>query len=54
MENIEERTRVMDQIAAAGDKTVLRFAAECMRLIESQGEVTAEDAERFASTEGLL
>lgn len=54
METIEERTALMDSIAAAGDATVLRFAAQCMRLIEANGEVTAEDAQSFASSEGLL
>jgi hypothetical protein len=54
METIEERTHLMDAIAAAGDAAVLRFAAECMRLIEANGEITAEDAQRFASKAGLL
>lgn len=54
MDSIEARTQVMDVIAAAGDATVLRFAARCMELIQEREEVTAEDAEDFAQDAGLL
>jgi hypothetical protein len=52
--NTDERTKMMDTIAAAGDAAVLRFAAQCMRLIQETGEVTTEDAQNFADSEGLL
>ncbi len=44
----------MDAIAAAGDATVRSFGALCMALIQSNGEVTAEDAHDFASSRNLL
>lgn len=52
--DIEERTQVMDSISRAGDAMVLKFAAHCMRLMETQGEVTADDARDFAASRSLL
>jgi hypothetical protein len=52
--NTNARTQIMDAIAAAGDKVVLRFATHCMALLELNGEVTLADVEDFATEQGLL
>lgn len=51
--NTDQRTQLMDAIAAAGDTFVLKFATHCMTLLESQGEVTLEDVEAFAAEHDL-
>jgi hypothetical protein len=52
--NTDERTKIMDAIAAAGDAEVLRFAGMVLSMLETRGEVTAEDAQDFAERKGLL
>jgi hypothetical protein len=49
-----EATKLMDAIAAAGDPVVLRFATNCMALLEANGTVTLDDVEEFATKQGLL
>ncbi len=50
----EERSQIMDTISAAGDAEVLKFAGHCMRLLESAGQLTDEDARDYATARGLL
>jgi hypothetical protein len=52
--NIDERTKVMDAISAAGDAVVLRFGGMVLSMLEAGHEITADDAKAFAERKGLL